>query len=125
MKLRYGDFIIIACVALLAAASLLLGLGSKLTGGDTVAEVWQNGKLVRIIKIHELSSAVEFELDGSYLNKVEAEYGRIRFKEADCPDKVCVHTGWIGKAGQIAACVPNRAVIKIVGGPADEDVVIR
>ena len=125
MKLKIGDFIIIGCVVLLAAGSLLLGLGSRLAGAGTVAEVWQGGKLVRILRIHELTTPVEFELDGLIHNTIVAERGRIRFTEADCPDKVCVHTGWISTAGQIAACVPNRALVKIVGKSSDEDVVIR
>ena len=125
MKLRYGDFIILACVLLLAAGAFALGAGSRAAGGDVVAEVWQNGRLVRIVPIGALTGPVEFVLDGDYHNKVVAERGRIRFEDADCPDKVCVHTGWISRAGQVAACVPNRALIKIVGESSDEDVVIR
>lgn len=125
MKLKFGDFIIIGCVVLLAAGSLLLGMGSRLAGADTVAEVWQGGNLVRVIRINELTSPVEFQLDGQIHNTIAAERGRICFREADCPDKVCVHTGWISMSGQTAACVPNRALIKIVGASSDEDVVIR
>ena len=43
--------------------------------------------------------------------------GTIAFVESDCPDKVCIHTGKIGTAGQFAACLPNEIVVKIV--PAD------
>lgn len=125
MKLKVGDFIILLCVALLAAGALLLGAQSRAAGGDAVAEVWQNGKLVRIVRINELTAPVEFTLDGDYHNTAVAERGRIRFTEADCPDRVCVHTGWITHAGQTIACVPNRALIKIVGAQSDEDVVIR
>lgn len=125
MKLKFGDFIIIGCVVLLAAGALLLGMGSRLSGGGAVAEVWQNSKLVRIVKINEMTAPVSFELDGAYHDRILAERGRIRFEEADCPDKVCVHTGWISQAGQSAACVPNRVLIKIVGKTSDEDVVIR
>ena len=126
LNLKYGDFIILALVALLAGGAFWLGAASRAAGGDAVAEVWQNGKLTRIVRIHELKSPVEFELDGAYRNRIEAEPGRIRFEYADCPDRVCVHTGWISRPGQTTACVPNRALIKIVGSAQqDEDVVIR
>jgi hypothetical protein len=125
MKLKYGDILIFACVALLAAGAFLTGLGSRAAGGGAVAEVWQNGRLVRIVRINELAVPLEFELDGRYRDRIVAERGRIRFAEANCPDRVCVNSGWISLPGQTAACVPNRALIKIVGTAADEDVVIR
>ncbi len=126
LKLRYGDFIILALVALLAGGAFWLGAQSRAAGGDAVAEVWQNGKLTRIVRLNELTGPVEFALDGAYHNTIEAERGRIRFEEADCPDRVCVHTGWISAVGQTTACVPNRALIKIMGSAApEEDVVIR
>ncbi len=126
LKLRYGDFIILALVALLAGGAFWLGAQSRAAGGDAVAEVWQNGKLTRIVRLNELASPVKFALDGAYHNTIEAERGRIRFEDADCPDRVCVHTGWVSKPGQTTACVPNRALIKIVGSAApEEDVVIR
>jgi hypothetical protein len=124
MKLKFGDFIIIGLVALLAAGSLLVGVGSKLSTGHETAEIYQNSKLVRVIKLSELTAPMEFELDGAYHDKIRAEKGKIRFIEADCPDKVCVHTGWLTKAGQTAACIPNRVLIKIVG-ESEQDVVIR
>lgn len=126
LKLRYGDFIILALVAVLAGGAFWLGAQSRAAGGDAVAEVWQNGKLTRIVRLSELTGPEEYTLDGAYHNTIEAEPGRIRFEDADCPDRVCVHTGWISKPGQTTACVPNRALIKIVGSAApEEDVVIR
>jgi hypothetical protein len=125
MKLRYGDFIIFGVVALLAAGALLAGLGSKLPAAGAAAEVWQDGKLVRTVNLNEISSPIEFELIGQYHDKIIAEKGRIRFEQADCPDKTCVHTGWISRPGQVAACVPNRVLIKIVGADSEQDVVVR
>lgn len=124
MKLKFGDFIIVGMVAMLAIGSLLLGMGPKLSTGSETAEVWQNGRLVRVINLGSLSSPLEFELDGAYHDKLIAEKGRIRFAWADCPDKVCVNTGWLTKPGQSAACVPNRVLVKIVGA-SEQDVVIR
>lgn len=124
MKLRYGDFIIFGLVAALAVGALLLGMGSKLPAGGLTAEVYQDGRLVRAIQLGELTSPVDFELDGLYHDKLLAERGRIRFEWADCPDKTCVHTGWLTRAGQSAACLPNRVLVKLVGD-ADEDVVVR
>ncbi|MGE5587679.1 MAG: NusG domain II-containing protein [Clostridia bacterium] len=46
-----------------------------------------------------------------------AEDGRARVLASDCPDKVCVKTGWIDRPGELIVCLPNRVVVKIQGGP--------
>ncbi len=72
--------------------------------------------------------SLELELSGYHYEIVYQE-GRIRFAAADCPDKVCVRTGWIERAGQIAVCVPGQLIIKLEGpAPAasdQPDVVVR
>ena len=41
--------------------------------------------------------------------------GSICFEHSDCPDKICIRTGRISQPGQIAACLPNEIILKIVG----------
>ncbi|OGO88505.1 MAG: hypothetical protein A2Y15_01720 [Clostridiales bacterium GWF2_36_10] len=47
--------------------------------------------------------------------------GSIRFMESDCPDKICINSGKLSKAGQFAACLPNQIYIKIVSDEVDSD----
>ena len=49
--------------------------------------------------------------------------GEIAFISSDCPDKVCVKTGWIGHNGEMAVCLPNRLSIKIIAED-DTDIII-
>lgn len=52
--------------------------------------------------------------------------GKIAFIHSDCPDKLCVNTGFISKPGQYAACLPNKVLLKITGDSADGvDTVVR
>lgn len=44
--------------------------------------------------------------------------GEVWVTDADCPDKTCVHTGRIARAGQSIVCLPNGIVITI-GGDGD------
>jgi hypothetical protein len=39
--------------------------------------------------------------------------GKIAVTRADCPNQICVNTGWRGQAGDVIVCVPNKAVVKI------------
>ena len=52
--------------------------------------------------------------------KLEVKDNQIRVLETDCPDKICVRTGFISKVGQSAVCLPNRIVVKITGGNGNE-----
>jgi len=33
--------------------------------------------------------------------------------QADCPDKICVHTGPISQEGEVIACLPHGVIIYI------------
>ncbi|MCL1863644.1 MAG: NusG domain II-containing protein [Defluviitaleaceae bacterium] len=49
----------------------------------------------------------------------EIRDGQIAFLESDCPDKVCVHVGFLRRVGQMAVCLPNNTVLAILGEDAD------
>ena len=49
----------------------------------------------------------------------EIRDGQIAFVESDCPDKVCVHVGFLRRVGQMAVCLPNNTVLAILGEEAD------
>ncbi|MCL2080820.1 MAG: NusG domain II-containing protein [Oscillospiraceae bacterium] len=43
----------------------------------------------------------------------EIRNGAAAFISSDCPDRVCVRTGFIRHGGQFAACLPNGVVLRI------------
>jgi hypothetical protein len=44
---------------------------------------------------------------------IEVKNRRIRFAASPCPDQLCVHSGWLHKAGQSAFCLPARVSLVI------------
>ncbi|MGD2136714.1 MAG: NusG domain II-containing protein [Gammaproteobacteria bacterium] len=46
---------------------------------------------------------------------IEINHGRARFVSSPCSGQVCVHTGWLDTGGAIAACLPNRISIQLLG----------
>ena len=44
----------------------------------------------------------------------EVADGQIAFVKSDCPDQICVRTGFISRGGQMAACLPNGLVLSIL-----------
>ena len=51
----------------------------------------------------------------------EIASGQIAFAKSDCPDQICVHVGFQGRIGQMAACLPNGLILTIVGDADDDD----
>jgi hypothetical protein len=45
----------------------------------------------------------------------EVKNGAAAFTSSDCPDKICVNTGFINSPGQMAVCMPNRVSLTITG----------
>ncbi len=46
-------------------------------------------------------------------NLVRVKDGTVMVAQADCPDKVCVHTGPISQEGQVIACLPHGVIVYI------------
>ncbi len=54
---------------------------------------------------------------------IRIENGRARFIRSPCSNQVCIHQGWIENTGEIAACLPNRVSIQVLGGDRRFDTV--
>ena len=50
--------------------------------------------------------------DGDY-NLIEIASDRIRIKEADCGEQICVRRGWASKNGETIVCLPHKLVIEV------------
>ena len=60
---------------------------------------------------------------GGSSNTIEIRDGRIRVLEAECPDKVCVRTGWLSSSAIPIVCLPNHLEISFASGNDDIDAV--
>ena len=111
--LRAGDFVVIAVVLLLAGAAALPFLLPR--SDRLVCEITQHGELVRRITL-TADTDETVTLTGAVTNVIEIRGESVRFAQSDCRDQVCVHTGTLTRAGQIAVCLPNEAVVRLSGG---------
>lgn len=123
MKLKIGDLFLTGTI--LAAAFMVAAFFSA-TGAETVtAVVIKDGQELKRINLDSLEKPISLEIEDEYYDRIVAEKGRIRFQDADCPDKVCISTGWISRPGQIAVCLPNRLILKIEGSDSEIDTILR
>lgn len=103
----------------LFALSLCIGLWLLRPTDAARAEIWSEGRLIASLNLSEEKS-IEVRTDqGS--NVVTVRDGKIAVTEASCPDHYCMHRGWCSGGAQIV-CLPNRLVIRFVGGAAPDGI---
>lgn len=104
------DVMIILLLLLLALAAWLVYTTIQKQSDVLWAEIFVGGELVAT-----LSLAEEQTYSPPELPQVElvVQDDRVGFVHSDCPDQVCVHTGFLHTAGQFAACLPNKVVLRV------------
>ncbi|NMB00699.1 MAG: NusG domain II-containing protein [Firmicutes bacterium] len=110
-----GDFILVVVLILMGIGGLFYnqvivprrGLGTRV-----FIEI--DGKVIREFNLSQDTAPTRFETEHGY-NVVEVADGQVRVSDADCPDLLCVHTGWRRHAGQVIVCLPHYFVVRIVG----------
>ena len=116
MKIRKADVLLVLVLLLVAAAAGIGMLAARDAGGEAV--VVRDGQEILRLPLDE--EAEETITDGDFSNTVVIRGGTARVTEANCPDKVCVHTGEIRYTGQTIVCLPHKLVVKIEGGETPE-----
>ena len=102
---------------LLALAALLhFFLLTQEKAGSLYLEIRQDAKIVQRVKYSALTAAVQQTLETSH-GKIEIEFkpGRgVRIVSSPCPDKLCVHQGYINKGGQAILCLPEKILVSLI-----------
>lgn len=110
-RLSPADVVMVSAVLILSVGTLLWMGAREARGADgaAVASIFRGDAL-----IETLSLAGDGDLTLRDVGmKFEVREGRVRVADSDCPHKVCVNAGWVGRSGQIIACVPNRIVVRV------------
>jgi hypothetical protein len=121
MKIRIGDILIV--LAVVAVSVLLLVLPSRETPDSLMAVIIVDNVEYERIELSEITEPVVYDLHEHGV-VISAQDGQIWFVSSSCADQVCVNTGRLTRAGDIAVCLPNRVIVKIEGvNTSDVDVV--
>lgn len=125
LPFKRADVILIVCS--LAAAAVLFVMGIVFTaGGQTQLSVhaYLDGELRIDRALSDDERTVITAADGGE-NTVVIHDNCVYVESADCPGQDCVKMGRISKAGEEIVCLPHRLVIRIVGGEAGIDAMVR
>lgn len=111
--LKKGDFVIFAVILIIAIICLIPFINTQ--ADQLICEISQDNKIIHKIilnKGYKDKITVETENGKSI---IYIENNSVWFEYSNCPDQVCVHTGKLTHAGQIAVCLPNKVIIKLIG----------
>ncbi len=110
--IKKSDFIILGVVICVTAICFTL---FKQPSDKALAEIRLNGMSVLKLPLNTDTSVNLDTLNADFPNiKLVVSDGYIYIEEADCYDKVCVHTGKINSKYQSIVCLPNKLIVNIL-----------
>ena len=120
-KARRNDLILISTVLLVAMLGLLLVFLLREEGAYAVVK--RNGEE---IGRYSLSENVEVLLkDGEKENLLVIKDGKVMIREANCPDKLCVHMRAAFYRGETVVCLPHGIVVTVYSAKdSDVDMIV-
>ncbi len=88
----------------------------KQTKPGQVAEIRQGHKVVQIVDLM-VDEPYEITVKGEagQYNVIRVEHGKIAVIDANCPDKLCIHQGFIESGATPIVCLPHQLMITIHG----------
>ncbi len=110
--MRPTDLLIVGLILLVAAVIFFLAR-DKAEAGVLTAEIYYDNSLVATLPL-ETDEERDFSLpccpEVSFRLYPE---GAIAFLESTCRDKICLRMGKLALAGDWAACLPNKMLVRI------------
>ena len=104
-----GDFIVV--LAVIFACTLA---AKSLVGSDTgiYADVYVKGEIVMSVPLNTDALYAVPDTRAS----IEVADGKIAVVENDCPNKICIKTGFVSRSGAAIVCAPNGITVIVRGG---------
>ena len=111
MRITTADKILVAALLILNGW-LFANWGTGFSEGDWVVVTVNQKEIIRLSLDQDQTTHVKGPLG---LTEIEVKKGRARIVSSPCKNKVCIKSGYIRYADRLAACIPNRVVVQIVG----------
>jgi hypothetical protein len=111
MKLKPFDFVSFVTAVLVIAAFSVFAYGDRAEGSQVRVETEEASYIYSLQQERELD--VEGPLGHTH---IEIRDGQVRVTESPCREKICIAAGWVSKADEWIACLPNRVFLRVQGG---------
>lgn len=103
-------------LAVLIAAGALFWWLRPAGGGALTLTIRLDGAVAAVYDMTDPGIPETIPVDAPWPLRLERSGNRVRVAESSCPGRDCVHTGWIGRAGEQIICLPNKLIISLTGG---------
>lgn len=102
-------------LVLFLLACLTIYFRLKEPAAGLTAYIYQDGQLIETIDLHAVTTPYTFTVPASDggSNTIEVRPDAIGIIDADCPDKLCVSTGFVDSSLLPIVCLPHRLVIQL------------
>ena len=118
IKTRHAVAAVIVLLLLCAVISLLILRPGRRA---EIVTITLDGVCIRTIDLRTAPDE-EFTVESDCgFNTVSIESGRLHITAADCPDQICVQSGWLTQTGLPLVCLPHRLVITLDAGAQNGD----
>ena len=105
----FWDFALLLLIVFLATVGLKYYIEPD--KGDYCA-VYVDGEMVLELSLSEDSVT---EIPGTHA-VLTVRDGAVAVTENDCPNKICMKTGYVDDKGGTIVCAPNKIVVRVSGG---------
>ena len=109
--MKKKDFILIFIILLIVVVSFGINHFTNAKSGKQI-EIYVDNELYKTYDIED-EDELNIESEEGY-NVVKIHNHGAQITEASCPDKVCIHEGFITKPSESIVCLPNKVHIKII-----------
>ncbi|NLK16936.1 MAG: NusG domain II-containing protein [Clostridiales bacterium] len=116
---KKADLLIIPLLMLASALAIFL----LSPGGGSYAEIYADGKLVRVMPL-DVDAEFVYHFDEGRKNVITVKGGKVSVSYADCADKICTHYPPTDRASSSIICLPHKLVIIVRGGENEYDGVV-
>ncbi|SDC46297.1 hypothetical protein SAMN05421734_10957 [Pelagirhabdus alkalitolerans] len=128
MKLRctISDIVLIALLLILSFTPLFIFSNPFSSNQALQATVQVDQTVVDEIDLSGVNESKMIEVPEIKCNDegIEIDDNAVRVRKSDCPEQICVRTGFIASPGEAIICLPHRVVIEITSNDSSIDDVI-
>ncbi len=110
--MKKNDIVILIFYIVLTIAMTGYVIKDKIEAKASAVEVYSEGKLVKKIPWPAADQTFKIKNESGFI-EIQIKSGKVSVIDADCHDKVCVHTKAIDQGGEMIVCLPHQLYVQI------------
>lgn len=114
-RMTLADILLLAALIIISISGFIFIKKAFPQGTDVKIEV--NGKLAYKLPLNSDATIAVKGINGNTV--VEIKNRKVRIKESPCPNKICMHNGWIDRGAIV--CLPNRVTVFVDNAKGKEN----